>query len=238
MDIFKEFFRNTSKILNSEFKRSSEIKNTSLKGQDREIFIKKFLTKSFPKKFVIETGEIIDSNNKKSKQADIVVYDEFMPILDYGSSKHFLSGGSLSHIEIKSYLNSTELTKALNVTKSIKNLNRDIDASMHLGDLPKKIPSFLFSYDGMEKETFKKKIEDFYKEEENIDNIIDGVCVLNKYVMLKSMTKDGKLVYVFYETKEDSLMTFFARLFDAIYKNWQGRPNIYKYMGNLNFNTF
>ncbi|MCK5043974.1 hypothetical protein KAR52_03175 [Candidatus Pacearchaeota archaeon] len=238
MGILKNFFRNTSNILEQEFHRSSSIKNTSLKGQDREIFIQNFLTKSFPKKFVIETGEIIDSKDKKSKQADIVMYDEFMPVLNYGSSNHFLSGGVLSHIEIKSVLNSTELTKALNITKSIKNLNRDIDASMHLGDLPKKIPSFLFSYEGMEKETFKKKIEEFYKEEKDIDNVIDGICVLNKYVMLKSRTNEGKIVYVFYDTKEDSLMTFFGRLFDAIYKNWDGRPNLYKYMGDLNFRLF
>ena len=80
MGILKNFFRNTSNILEQEFHRSSSIKNTSLKGQDREIFIQNFLTKSFPKKFVIETGEIIDSKDKKSKQADIVMYDEFMPV--------------------------------------------------------------------------------------------------------------------------------------------------------------
>lgn len=238
MEILKKFFRDTSEVLNSEFKRSSGIDNTSLKGQDREIFIKNFLTKSFPKKFVIETGEIIDSSNNKSKQADIVIYDEFMPIFDYGSSKHFVSGGVLSHIEIKSNLNSTELTKALDVTKSIKKLNRDIDSTMIIGNLPKTMPSFLFAYDGVEKETFKRHINEFYKEEKDIDNIIDGVCVLNKYVMLKSMTTEGKIVCVFYDTKEDSLMTFFIRLFDAIYKNWQGRPNLYKYMGNLDFDTF
>jgi hypothetical protein len=238
MEILNQFFRETSNVLKEEFSRSSNLKNNSLKGQARELFIKNFLTKSFPKKFVIKTGEIIDSSNRKSKQADIVIYDEFMPILDYGSSSHFLSGGVLSHIEIKSSLNSAELESALNVTKSIKNLNRDIDAAMHIGHLPKKIPSFLFAYEGMKKKTFKRKFEKFYKEEKNIDNIIDGVCVLNKYVMVKSRNKKGKIDYVFYETNEDSLMAFFARLFDAIYKNWEGRPNLYKYMGNLNFKSF
>ena len=109
MTIIQIFFRNTSKILKSEFDRSSEVGHSGLKGQDREIFIQNFLTKSFPKKFVIETGEVVDSKDTKSKQADIVIYDEFMPIFDYGFTKHFLSGGVLAHIEVKSNLTSDEL---------------------------------------------------------------------------------------------------------------------------------
>lgn len=239
MNTLKNFFRNTSKVLNSEFQRSSEVKHAVSKGQDRELFIKNFLTKSFPRKFVIGRGEILDSNDKRSKQADIVIYDEFMPIFDYGSTKHFLSEGVLSHIEVKSNLTTSELKKALNITKSIKLLKRDINATMHFGNLPKTIFSCIFAYNGLTKEKFKEEILKYYNNQKDIENIVDVVCVLNKYVMVKVFNeKEKKIEIAFFETKEDSLMAFFARLFDGIQKNWAGIPNLYKYLGKLNFKHF
>lgn len=239
MTTLKRYFQDISKILKSQSELSSNISHHGLIGQNREVFIQNFIKKSFPQKFVIGTGEIIDSSDNLSKQADIVIYDEFMPSFDYGASKHFLSGGVLAHIEVKSNLNSEKLKEALDTTKSIKSLNRDIDASMHLGNLPQKISSFLFAYDGMTKETFKQKIQEYYNGESDIDNFVDAVCVLNKYVMIKVIdpeTKGNKITFL--ETKEDGLMIFFSRLFDALHKNWAGIPNLYKYLGDLNFQQF
>ncbi|MDD5651122.1 MAG: hypothetical protein PHF86_12030 [Candidatus Nanoarchaeia archaeon] len=238
MSKIKSYFIDVSKVLEAQSKLSSNIHHKGLIGQNRELFIQNFIIKSFPKKFVIGTGEIIDSEDKLSKQADIVIYDEFMPSFDYGSSKHFLSSGVLAHIEVKSNLTSNELKKALDITKSIKVLNRDIDASMHFGRLPKKLSSFIFAYEGISKETFKQKMQEYYHNEEDIDNVIDAVCVLNKYVMVKTFDKDGKPTMAFFDTEEDSLMAFFGRLFDAMHKNWAGTPNIYKYLGDLKFKQF
>ncbi len=238
MSKIKSYFKDVSKVLEAQSKLSSNVKHKGLIGQNREVFIQNFIKKSFPKKFVIGNGEIIDSSDKLSKQADIVIYDEFMPTFDYGSSKHFLSGGVLGHIEVKSNLDSDKLKEALEVTKSVKEINRDIDATMHFGDLPKKINSFIFAYHGLSKENFKKKIIEFYKNEKNMDNVVDAVCVLNKYVMVKIYNKDKKIDLGFFDTQEDSLMAFFGRLFDAMHKNWAGIPNIYKYLGDLNFKQF
>ena len=239
MGILKDFFRKTSEVLNSEFERSSNIKHAVSKGQNRELFIKNFLTKSFPKKFVIGTGEILDSDDKRSKQADIVIYDEFMPIFDYGSTKHFLTEGVLAHIEIKSKLTTAKLKEALNITKSVKLLKRDINPTMTFGNLPKTIFSCIFAYEGLSKETFKEELQEFYKEEKDINNMVDAICVLNKYVMAKVFDeKERKVKIAFFESKEDSLMAFFARLFGGIQKNWSGIPNLYKYLGELNFKPF
>ena len=46
--------------------RSKNINHNSLKGHERELLISDFLTKIFPNKFVIDTGEIIDA--KKSSK--------------------------------------------------------------------------------------------------------------------------------------------------------------------------
>lgn len=239
MNKIKNYFRKISEVLETNSKLSSNLSHRGLIGQNRELFIQDFITKSFPKKFVIGTGEIVDTSDNLSNQADIVIYDESMPSFDYGSSKHFLSGGVLAHIEVKSNLTSTELKKALEVTKSVKALNRDIDASMYFDNLPKKISSFIFAYDGMNKETFRQNFESFYDKEEDIDNFVDAVCVLNKYVMIKSFDREDKqeLIY-FLETKEDSLMIFFGRLFDAMQKKGLGIPKFYKYLGDLTYQQF
>jgi hypothetical protein len=238
MSKIRSYFKDVSKVLEAQARLSSNVQHKGLIGQNREVFIRNFIKKSFPKKFVIGTGEIIDSSDNLSKQADIIIYDEFMPTFDYGSSKHFLSGGVLAHIEVKSNLNTDKLNEALEVTKSVKKINRDIDASLHFGDLPKTINSFIFAYDGVSKETFKKKVLEFYKDEKDMNNVVDAICVLNKYVMVKIFNKDKLVSLGFFETQEDSLMAFFGRLFDAMHKNWAGIPNIYKYLGDLNFKQF
>lgn len=238
MSKIKGYFKDMSKVLEAQSKLSSNIQHKGLIGQNREVFIQSFLQKSFPKKFVIGTGEIIDSSDKLSKQADIVIYDEFMPTFDYGFSKHFLSSGVLAHIEVKSTLDSEKLKEALEVTKSVKDINRDIDASMHFGTLPQKINSFIFAYDGLSKEIFKARVQDFYKDETDMNKIVDAICVLNKYVMVKIYNENGSVSLGFFDTEEDSLMAFFGRLFDAMQKNWTGIPNIYKYLGDLNFKEF
>jgi hypothetical protein len=233
MTTIQEYFRNTSKILSDMYIRSSEVKNTSSKGQDREQFIKDFLEKCFPKKFVIGSGEVIDFTDAKSRQADIIIYDEFMPILDYGSTKHFLSEGVLAHIEVKSNLTPEQLLKALEITKSMKNLKRDIETAAHIGEMRKSIFSCSFAYDGISKEKFKETIVEYYKNGEPIENRIDAVCVLNKYVMMNAFDlSDNKLKVGFFETKEDSLLYFFIILCEGIKKNWISVPSIMKYLGN------
>ncbi|MCC7160512.1 hypothetical protein IT399_02230 [Candidatus Nomurabacteria bacterium] len=239
MTKIQTFFRDTTNILLAEFSRTKNIEHNVSKGNNREFFIENFIKKSFPSKFVIGTGEILDSEDNISKQADVVIYDEFMPVFDYSASQHFLSEGVLSHIEVKSNLTSTELITALGVTKTIKSLKKEIDSFMTIGELSKKVFSCIFSYDGIDKETFKKGVLEYYKTESDINNCVDIICVLNKYVMVKNFNqKSSTWELVFFETKEDSLMVFFTRLFDSMYKNWAGQPNINKYLGQLNYVIF
>jgi hypothetical protein len=235
MTIIKDFFKDTTRILQAEFQRSGTVKHGGEKGRNREYFIDNFLKKAFPQKFVIGTGEIIDSSEKVSKQADIVVYDEHLPVFDYGSSKHFLSGGVLAHIEVKSNLDGAELEDVVRKTQSVKNLSRDIDQTISFGPPPKTIFSCCFAYKGLTKENFKKKFIELHEAEDSSEKIIDAICVLGEYVMIK---KSDTQEIVFYDTKEDSLLVFFSRLFYAMQKNWAGVPNIGKYVGKLSSKSF
>jgi len=218
-----------SNVLDCNYKHSRNLNHKWIKWDCRETFIKEFLNKTFPQKFVIGTWEIIDSQDKISNQADIIVYDEGMPIFYYGDKSHFLSWWVLAHIEVKSKLDRQELIKSFEITKSIKNLQRDIDAIMCQGDLPKTIPSFIFAYESISPKLINKYTLDYYNtHESNIDNCIDGICILNK----ASFLKRDKTFWEAYNN-EDSLMLFFTKLFDSMTKNRSWRPNIVKYMDNI-----
>jgi len=61
---------------------------------------------------------IIDSNLKTSKQADLVMYHDFMPFIDFCFTKYFLYGGFAVYIEVKSDLSGDDLKDVLNIVKS------------------------------------------------------------------------------------------------------------------------
>lgn len=238
MTKIQNFFRDTSGILSAEYARSSNILHHGSIGSNREFFIENFIKKSFPSKFIVGSGEVLDSEDNVSKQADIIIYDECMPIFDYSSTKHFLSEGVFAHIEVKSNLTSVELTTALDVTKSIKTLKREINFSTSVGDI-KKASSFIFAYEGTKKELFKNKVLEYYATRNSMDDCVNAICVLDKYVMIKMFDHESaSWKFGFYETGADSLMVFFTVLYDSMYKNWTGQPDLNKYLGNSSYNPF
>ncbi|MEI7511503.1 MAG: DUF6602 domain-containing protein [Candidatus Peregrinibacteria bacterium] len=243
--VLDDFLLDTSKILKAEFERSSNISHRGAKGTARENIIQNFLKKILGDKFIFGTGEIIDSDGNVSKQADIVIYDKNLPILDYGGVQHFLSAGVLAHIEVKSYLSKDELKKAIDISRSVKELKWDIESSMSFGNILTEIPSFIFAYSGVQKKSFKKNINDFFsipstqlindqqlgcaKKEPNM------ICVLNEYIMVNNsdLSDEGEKhflnCFLFIETKEKTLRVFFLNLFSRMQKNWIGIPKLGNY---------
>ncbi|WP_144050441.1 DUF6602 domain-containing protein [Halorubrum persicum] len=238
MSKFDEYFRSTSDILESEYERSAGFEHSGTAGGAREFFVENFLNNIYPEKFVFGDGEIIDSSGGISDQADVVIYDEQLPVLEYGSSKHFLSAGVMAHIEVKTDL-SSQLDTALSKVLSIKQLNKDITPVMSIGQVPDHLYSCVFSYEGPSKSTFKKNVLDFYQNEQvPSEQCADMICVLGEYIMIKKPTDDGEKL-AFLETGDDSLMAFFVNLAGAVSKNyWQGRPDLSKYMSTNQANPF
>lgn len=121
-NIFEEFCRVISDCLKSDYDSTKKIdKNKNfLKGRDREFFIREAIRRYIPTKIVVSNSVIFDYNNEESKECDIVIYDESMPVLDYGTTKYLFSTGVYAHIEVKSFLNSKGLDKSLSATESVK----------------------------------------------------------------------------------------------------------------------
>lgn len=243
MNKLHDFFRKGNDMLMVEYKRTESVGHSGLKGQDREFFIKKILNEFFPMKHVTGTGKILDPEGNESKQADIVVYNESMPVFDYGNTKYFLSDGVLAHIEVKSNLTTRELTKALQVTKTVKELGYDRNAislswrsngTGFRGSRP--IFSCVFAYKGVTLETFKKALCKYYETEADAESMrVDMICVLNSYTFMSRSEGAGQ-TYFTLETGEDSFMVFFAELFDAMYDRWMRSFSINRYLGKLTYN--
>ncbi|WP_336342778.1 DUF6602 domain-containing protein [Halalkalicoccus ordinarius] len=237
MSKFDEYFRNTSNILQSEYERTSGFDHNTTAGRAREHFMANFLENVYPENFVFGDGEIIDSAGGISKQADVVIYDEQLPVLEYGLSKHFLSAGVMAHIEVKTDL-SSQLEDSLSKVDSIKQLERDIYPLFSAGEVPDSIFSCVFAYEGPSKETFKQNFRDYYSDQDDKEMYADVVCVLGEYVMINK--KVGGSSYIdFLETGKDSLGMFFKKVADAIHKNyWQARPNLEQYMQPAGYDMF
>ncbi len=238
MTKLEKYFRDQSLVLRALGESVSNINHRGSIGTCREAFVKNFLQKSFPTKFVVGSGEIFDSDEKCSQQCDVIVYDELMPVLDYSGSQQFLAEGVFSHIEVKSNLSSDELKTSLKVTKSVKVIKRKIDAIMHTGDIPEKVFSCVFAYKGVSEEIAMKALNEYYEDEDDIDNKIDAICVLNEYIILKNIDGHGVTKLIGFKTKEDTLAIFFTKLYQSMYKNWMGQPDLFKYIENTQFVNF
>ncbi|RLF32012.1 MAG: hypothetical protein DRN07_05975 [Thermoplasmata archaeon] len=243
MKIVKDYFNCSSKVLKALYECSGELKHSSLEGMLREGFISNFLERFFPKKFIVGTGEIIDSDDNISRQADIIIYDESFPIFDYGGASHFLSSGVLAHIEVKSRLRKTELlgkdgkSGVLGVIDSVKDLNRDIpihliynnkpddDCNQYITDQDH-IPCYIFAYKGLKMNKLKDHIENHYKNIE-LSKQVDGICVLDEYTILKNNVSES---LEYHSSKDDALLDFFLSLHCNICHSFFRLPDLFKYV--------
>jgi len=236
MTILKKYFEYSSNVLEAMYKNSSLFKHKPTKGLIREGFISNFLEKTFPRKFVISSGEVIDFKDTISGQADIIIYDESTPIVDYGGLNHFLSDGVLAHIEVKSDLQKSDLEDGLKIIDSIKKLNRGQNKIMFYNDKKnpfvnddflKFIPSYIFAYEGMKLKTCEEHLKGYYKDTD-ISQQLDGICVLNKYTVLKNCVNDKKYLNCC-DSGNDSLFYFFLSLYYNIRFGLITMPDLLSY---------
>lgn len=230
MNQFIQYFRNKTDVLSAKVSQSSEIEHRGTAGTEREVFLKGTLNELYPERYIFSEGEIIDYQGNTSPQADIVVYDDHMPILSHDSADQFLSEGVLAHIEVKSDL-SSQLENALNKSARVKELEKDIQTIMQVGQIPPRVPSFVFAFDGSSKTTFKKNVIDFYTSNNN--HPPDYICVLDQYICGYD---NGELF--FQDTGRDSLLAFVTQLADFVFKNWIGTPNFRNYYAEIQSEPF
>jgi hypothetical protein len=155
-------------------------------GDNREIFLNKFLKQSLPNKLIVKEGEIWDQKGNKTDQLDTIIVRDDCPCLDFGGKDVFLIEGIFAVIEIKSNLDSRELNRAGETLERVKNLNISsrgvaIRSSVSL-DRPLRI---VFSYNGINWNRLRKLIV-----QNNWEDLFDLICILGKGVIFSK----GRLV--------------------------------------------
>jgi hypothetical protein len=125
MSIFDKLAEDIVDILHRESEHvGSLVQHPVLVGNVREALIQGVLARLLPKNaYEIGSGVLTDSNDKQSKQIDVVIARRDSPALTLaGGAKVFLIESVIATIEVKSHLNSKTLHEALNNCASVGEL--------------------------------------------------------------------------------------------------------------------
>lgn len=169
---FNKFFFNKSNELVQRYQTSSELRHRGSKGAAREIFIDTFLSELYPEKYIVGHGEIIDSYGNVSPQADIIVYDADLPVLDHGGPKQFLAEGVRAHIEVKSNFDKSDIYDALSLVSEVKNIRKSVPSRVKAtqrgitygATAKEQVYSTILTYNGASNETIFKHVRNYYDE--------------------------------------------------------------------------
>lgn len=151
-------------------------KHPDMKGLSREGIMKLFLKDNLPSAVEFRTGELIDRDDKRSGQVDIVLQSSFSPRLNlFGDIQLTLIDFCLAAIEVKSTLTtgsmkvSSHLRSSLDTFRNIKSLNRHhhIESGVEFhGTTPTQVklkttPCFLVAYKGPTRSTLLRKLNEY-----------------------------------------------------------------------------
>jgi hypothetical protein len=121
-----ELFKLAAEGLKSEFEKiRKEVQHYPTSGQEGEELLIKFLNNHLPRRFFATSGFVIDSENKVSKQSDVLIYDaENSAVYRAGKNQILPADSVAAVIEVKAKLNKSELEDAAKKVASVKSLKR------------------------------------------------------------------------------------------------------------------
>lgn len=161
------------------YKASNELKGqTSVKGNEREIFVAAFLREMFPPHFRFSSGVIIDERGRRTGQLDVVIELPFAPSfsLGHGAPRVYFADTVGAVIEVKSNLESKErkrieqqLKQRMNGSDlcALKDTHRSVYVRRKEGknDTPSKtIPAYVVGYTGPGRQTLEDYVEEQRKQ--------------------------------------------------------------------------
>ena len=132
--VFHNYCESALSVLKSQYEATKVLQHNSTAGSVREQIIKDFLSNHLPESITLVSGQIFDSDDKFSKQQDIVMVLKSMPRLPFASDNDLIfQEGVISTIEIKTALNSTVLKSIGENISSVRALKSCIGASAQMG---------------------------------------------------------------------------------------------------------
>lgn len=117
-----EYCHGAIKALNAQYEMTNVLKHSATAGTARERLIQDFLVAHLPEMTSVVSGMIVDSNDQRSRQQDIVLMLKSMPRLPFASGHDLIfQEGTVATFEIKTGVTPTVLNDiAINI-ESVKN---------------------------------------------------------------------------------------------------------------------
>jgi hypothetical protein len=131
----KAIFEQAAKKIRTDFEALTTVPHNALKGSEAERLVRQFLNNHLPKRFCAGAGFIIDSQERISKQTDVVIYDAInCPV--YRASEEagiFPSDNVAAVVEVKSRLTKAELRDGFEKIANVKRLSKTPLSHYRLG---------------------------------------------------------------------------------------------------------
>ncbi len=201
------------------------------------MLVKQFLQPHLPSSLAIRSGVIVDADDLRSRQQDLIIIDKDFPLISIGSDDAALivAESVLATIEVKSNLTGEELTKTLDSINLTKNLTRSGElqykkSGAHIRTPMLPINAYVFAYEGISTEAIGRILSG-YADANPKCHFPDAICVLGQSVSQRSqfmpVVKGGKnstatmppVGYVQVKHQElvkDALYVFYTRFLDDI----------------------
>lgn len=225
MDWEKLFGASSAKMRQRLEEIRAAVDHRGLKGNANEQILVDWLTQYLPSSVSLCTGEIIDSDGGRSKQADIIAFDT-------ATTPRIFTDGEMSVIpvepvyavfEVKAYLNKGEIENAFENMRAVKSLKKtayfptDVTTSKSLYGKPSKhwpLQFFLFAFDSDNLDTVLAHVKTL-NSAQPLEGQIDLICVLDKGLIVNT-GPDGLQPIPMPDTKliakpsNKALLTFYA----------------------------
>jgi len=216
-------------ILSAYYDSSKTMESPTDIGGLREKFVEQFLKFHLPTIHEIQSGEIMDSSGRTSKQQDIIIYRRDMPKLAVSDRPTLLfAEGVKATVEVKSNLNWVEFQNAFENVCSVKSLQPKINP-IATGEKAGYIFSYVFAYEAPKDEVLIEYYNRFARTKEwnnqkFFDNIPDAVCILkgplfyknDGWAFRKITREDGQYPLYVKSDFPTSFIKFFLHITQAV----------------------
>ena len=234
MDL-KFIFQRISQQLLEDFKMSSQISHSVVKGEFREGYLRDFLESGkIPPKYGIGSGLIINSSNEESNQSDLIIYDrDKCPTwMLYKRVQVFPIEGIYGVIEVKSRLSKEELLKGLAQIEKLRQMVPKGAVSLPFGII------FAYQLSNNSLDSLEKNLSDYQKEKSpsvwpNLIVVLQEGIILQLRRgferILKPEDFEQSVAPAAFSFKKDTLFEFYSALFSILSTTYLGTLDIGNY---------
>ena len=197
-----------------------------IKGYGREALVQEFLSTHLPDQVEYLTGEILDPDDVRSGQVDVILQSKRQPKVPLLGNLHLaFVDAVIAVVEVKSSLTTQHLRASLDQFRRIKALKRTVSLEYPFAAKLTSIPCIIFAFKGPKKDTLLTSLNDYAK---------DNKIPLDAFCPDMIVVLDGD----YYVCKNDGWQFPVVSIPGAYFRDWAGLPHenlvgLYNYLNNV-----